>query len=92
MISTSMSLKLQKITEVPAGWITTNFNTCPPGAPKEVVERYARVWLWHFINAFLLPDTSSNTIGLSILLILNQNWDNIRLNSWRSAVLSWLHR
>jgi hypothetical protein len=46
-----MSLKLQKITEVPAGWITTNFNTCPLGAPKEVVERYARVWLWHCINA-----------------------------------------
>jgi len=62
-----MSLKLQKITEVPAGWITTNFNTCPPGAPKEVVERYARVWLWHCINACV------NNIGWSILPILSQH-------------------
>jgi len=68
-----MSLKLQKITEVPAGWITTNFNTCPPGAPEEVVERFAKVWLLHVINAFLLPDASSNTIGWYILRILSQH-------------------
>jgi hypothetical protein len=68
-----MSLKMQKITRVSAGWNTTNFNTCPLGAPEEVVERYAKVWLWHFINAFLLPDASGNTNGWSILRILSQH-------------------
>lgn len=43
-------------------WLTENFGQCPDGVPEHVVERYAKVWLWHFLGAFLFPDSSGNTI------------------------------
>jgi hypothetical protein len=33
-------------------WLTENFRHCPDGVPEHVVERYAKVWLWHFLGAF----------------------------------------
>jgi hypothetical protein len=58
-------------------WITQNFSDLPPEAPDAMVETYARVWLWHFLGAFLFPDTSGNTISWVFLNILSQPWENI---------------
>uniref|UniRef100_K3YCS2 SWIM-type domain-containing protein n=1 Tax=Setaria italica TaxID=4555 RepID=K3YCS2_SETIT len=65
---------------------------CPPGANDEVVQRYARVWLWHFVSTFLLPDAAGNTVSWMVLPILGQVWENIAVYSWGSAALAWLYR
>jgi hypothetical protein len=54
-----------------------NFGHCPDGVPEHVVQRYAKVWLWHFLGAFLFPDLSGNTISWIFLPILSQPWENI---------------
>jgi hypothetical protein len=36
---------------------------CPDSVPEHVVQRYAKVWLWHFLGTFLFPDSSGNTIS-----------------------------
>ena len=51
-----------------------------------------RVWLWHFLGAFLFPDASGNTISWIFLDILRQPWENIVAYSWGSAVLAWTYR
>ena len=58
-----MSLKLQRPMGVPASWITTNFNACPHRSPEGVLERYVKVWLWHFSNALLLLDRTFYFFG-----------------------------
>ena len=44
-----------------SAWLRQNFNHCPQGAPQGVVERYARVWLWHLFGGFLFPDGSEES-------------------------------
>ncbi|CAO2198854.1 unnamed protein product [Urochloa humidicola] len=73
-------------------WLKQHFNHCPPGAPDQVVERHARVWLWHLCDGFLLPDGQGNQVTWSVLPILSQQWENIGGYSWGSATLSWLYR
>jgi hypothetical protein len=44
----------KKTSEVNTVWLRQNFTVCPQGAAQAVVERHARVWLWHFVATFLL--------------------------------------
>ena len=48
-----------------------------PQAEEAQIDRFDRVWLWHFLGAFLFPDASGNTIGWIFLDILRQAWENI---------------
>jgi hypothetical protein len=67
----------QKTSGVSSAWLRANFSHCPPAAAPDVVERYARVWLWHLFGGFLFPDGSGNTISWMVLPIFDQVWDNI---------------
>ena len=60
-----MSFKnYRKTSGVSSVWITENFGApLHPNAPVQEIERYARVWLWHFLGAFLFPDALGNTIS-----------------------------
>lgn len=82
----------KKTSGVNTVWLRQHFTVCPQGAPQAVVERHARVWLWHFVATFLLPDAAGNTVSWMVLPLLGQDWDNIRGYSWGSAVLAWLYR
>uniref|UniRef100_K3YMG6 SWIM-type domain-containing protein n=1 Tax=Setaria italica TaxID=4555 RepID=K3YMG6_SETIT len=82
----------KKTSGVSSAWLREHFNVCPQGANDEVVQRYARVWLWNFVSTFLLPDAAGNTVPWMVLPILGQDWDNIALYSWGSTVLAWLYR
>ena len=48
-----------------------------PQAEEAQIDRFARVWLWHFLGAFLFLDASGNTISWIFLNILRQPWENI---------------
>ena len=85
-------VKDRKTSGVSSAWLRQNFNHCPQGAPQGVVERYARVWLWHLFGGFLFPDGSGNTISWMILPIVGQQWENIAQYSWGSATLAWMYR
>ena len=83
----------RKTSGVNSSWITENFRApLHPNAPKQEIERYATVWLWHFLGAFLFPDALGNTISQAFLNILSQPWENIGAYSWGSAVLAWIYR
>ena len=85
-------VKDRKTSGVSSAWLKENFNHCPQGAPQELVERHARVWVWHLFGGFLFPDGSGGTISWTVLPILGQQWENIALYSWGSATLAWLYR
>jgi hypothetical protein len=91
--SFSLSIKnFRKTSGVSSVWIIENFG--PPlhlEALEHEIERYARVWLWHLLGAFLFPDTSSNTISWAFLNILSQSWENIGAYNWGSTVLAWTY-
>jgi hypothetical protein len=59
--------KEKKTSGVSLAWLRQRFNMCPPHAPDDVVERHARVWLWHMVAQFLFPDASGNTISWMVL-------------------------
>ena len=82
----------RKTSGVSSAWLRANFSHCPPAAAEEVVERYARVWMWHLFAGFLFLDGSGNTISWMVLPILGQVWDNLGQYSWGSATLAWLYR
>lgn len=77
---------------VPLSWVRNNFKECPENAYPEVIERYAKVWLWHLVGSFLMPDSSGNTLSWMTLPILSQSWEQIGNYSWGSATLAWLYR
>jgi len=77
---------------VTSTWITERFENLHPDADVHEIERYARVWLWHFLGAFLFPDASGNTISWVFVNILRQPWENIAQYSWGTAVLAWTYR
>ena len=81
--SFSLSIKnFKKTSGVSSVWITENFGApLPPEAQEHEIERYARVWLWHFLGAFLFPNVSGNTISWAFLNILSQAWQNIGVYS-----------
>ena len=68
-----MSFKnCRKTSGVSSVWITENFGApLHPDAPEQKIKRYARVWLWNFLGAFLFPDASGNTISWAFLNILS---------------------
>ena len=68
-----MSFKnFRKTSGVSSVWITKNFRApLHPDAPEQEIEMYVRVWLWHFLDAFLFPDASGNTISWVFLNILS---------------------
>ena len=51
-------VKDRKTSGVSSAWLKENFNHCPQGAPQELVERHARVWVWHLFGGFLFRDGS----------------------------------
>ena len=48
-------------------WTPERFD---PQADEAQIDRFVRVWLWHFLDAFLFPDASGNTISWIFLDIL----------------------
>ena len=74
-------MNFRKSFGVLSSWITERFNSLHPQASADEIERFARVWLWHFLGAFLFLDASGNTISWIFLDILRQPWDNIAVYS-----------
>ena len=86
-----MPFNFRKTFAVTFVWLVHNFEDLQEGAAEAVVERYARVWLWHFMGGFLFPDSSRNTISWALIPILSEPWENIRGYSWGSAILAWMY-
>ncbi|XP_066314877.1 serine/threonine-protein phosphatase 7 long form homolog isoform X1 [Miscanthus floridulus] len=84
--------KNKKSSGVSSSWITERFEYLDPQAEEAQIDRFARVWLWHFLGAFLFPDASGNTISWIFLDTLRQPWENIAGYSWGNAVLAWTCR
>ena len=74
-------VNLRKPFDVLSLWITERFENLHPQAVEAEIERFARVWLWHFLGAFLFPNASSNIISWLFLDILRQPWENIAMYS-----------
>uniref|UniRef100_A0A0Q3VTD5 Aminotransferase-like plant mobile domain-containing protein n=1 Tax=Setaria italica TaxID=4555 RepID=A0A0Q3VTD5_SETIT len=51
----------KKTSGVSFAWLREVFSVCHPGGDDELVQRHTRVWLWHFVSTFLLPDAVGNT-------------------------------
>ena len=78
---------------VPAGapftWIAANFAHCPEDADDEVIQRYARVYMWYVISRTIFADgTGKNApwMWLKALTVLDNKF------SWGSAALAYLYR
>ncbi|KAE8820663.1 mutator protein [Hordeum vulgare] len=78
---------------VPAGatftWIAANFAHCPEDADDEVIQRYARVYMWYVISRTIFTDgTGKNApwMWLKALTVLDNKF------SWGSAALAYLYR
>jgi hypothetical protein len=84
--------KEKKTSGVSSHWLRARFEWCEDDADEQTVERYARVWLWHLIASFLLPDASGNTVSWMVIPQLREPWENIAQYSWGSATLAWLYR
>jgi hypothetical protein len=78
---------------VPAGatykWIRDNFAHCPADASDEVIEQYARAYLWYVISRTLFADSGGRAAPWMWLKALS-GWDIKR--SWGSAALAYLYR
>ncbi|KAI5006801.1 hypothetical protein ZWY2020_034044 [Hordeum vulgare] len=77
---------------VPAGapftWITTNFAHCPQGANDEVIQTYARVYMWYVISRTIFADgTGKNApwMWLKASTVFDNKF------SWGSAALAYLY-
>ncbi|KAE8787230.1 mutator protein [Hordeum vulgare] len=77
---------------VPAGatftWIAANFAHCPEDADDEVIQRYARVYMWYVISRIFAYGTGKNApwMWLKALTVLDNKF------SWGSAALAYLYR
>ncbi|KAE8790803.1 mutator protein [Hordeum vulgare] len=78
---------------VPAGatftWIAANFAHCPEDADDEVIQRYARVYMWYVISRTISADgTGKNApwMWLKALTVFDNKF------SWGSAALAYLYR
>ncbi|KAE8804606.1 mutator protein [Hordeum vulgare] len=78
---------------VPAGapftWIAANFAYCPEDADDEVIQRYARVYMWYVISRTIFADgTGKNApwMWLKALTVFDNKF------SWGSAALAYLYR
>jgi hypothetical protein len=64
--------KEKKTSGVSSNWLRQRFNRCPQGVADDVVERHTRVWLWHMVPCFLLPDASRNTVSWMVIPQLSE--------------------
>ncbi|KAE8773139.1 mutator protein [Hordeum vulgare] len=78
---------------VPAGapftWIAANFAHCPEDADDEVIQRYARVYMWYVISRIIFADgTGKNAPWMwrKALTVFDNKF------SWGSAALAYLYR
>ncbi|KAE8798255.1 mutator protein [Hordeum vulgare] len=78
---------------VPAGatftWIAANFAHCLEDADDEVIQRYARVYMWYVISRTIFAGgTGKNApwMWLKVLTVLDNKF------SWGSAALAYLYR
>ncbi|KAE8811610.1 mutator protein [Hordeum vulgare] len=78
---------------VPAGatftWIAANFAHCPEDADDEVIQRYARVYMWYVISRTIFADgTGKNApwMWLKALTVLDNKF------IWGSTALAYLYR
>ncbi|XP_062186666.1 serine/threonine-protein phosphatase 7 long form homolog [Phragmites australis] len=84
--------KDKKPSGVNSARLAQNFTEFPGDAAEQVIESYARAWLWHLVGGYLFPDGSGNTVSWMYLPILGEQWENVGLYSWGSATLAWLYR
>ncbi|KAK3125502.1 hypothetical protein QOZ80_7BG0605810 [Eleusine coracana subsp. coracana] len=86
--------KDNKPTGVSSKWLVDNFSKLPQNAPEDVVERYARAWLWHLMGGYLFPDGSGpwnhgnedDTEDLSTVAYLWKNCINVVANAHRRYI------
>ncbi|KAE8770687.1 mutator protein [Hordeum vulgare] len=78
---------------VPAGatftWIAANFAHCPEDADDEVIQRYARVYMWYVISRTIFADgigKNAPWMWLKALTVFDNKF------SWGSAALAYLYR
>ncbi|KAE8813649.1 mutator protein [Hordeum vulgare] len=78
---------------VPVGatftWIAANFAHCPEDADDEVIQRYARVYMWYVISRTIFAEgTCKNApwMWLKALTVFDNKF------SWGSAALAYLYR
>ena len=64
-------MNFRKTFGVLSSWITERFENLHPQADEAEIDRLTRVWLWHFLGAFLFPDASGYTISWIFLNILH---------------------
>ncbi|KAE8797831.1 serine/threonine-protein phosphatase 7 [Hordeum vulgare] len=73
----------------PFTWIAANFAHCPEDADDEVIQRYARVYMWYVISrTIFVDDTGKNApwMWLKALTVFDNKF------SWGSAALAYLYR
>ncbi|KAE8768951.1 hypothetical protein D1007_59520 [Hordeum vulgare] len=73
----------------PFTWIAANFAHCPENADEEVIQRYARVYMWYVISRTIFADgTGKNApwMWLKALTVFDNKF------SWGSAALAYLYR
>ncbi|KAE8821053.1 Disease resistance protein RPM1 [Hordeum vulgare] len=78
---------------VPAGapftWIAANFAHCPQEANDEVIQTYARVYMWYVISRTIFADGTGKNgpwMSLKALTVFDNKF------SWGSAVVPYLYR
>ncbi|KAE8804106.1 mutator protein [Hordeum vulgare] len=73
----------------PFTWIAANFAHCPEDVDDEVIQRYARVYMWYVIPRTIFADgTGKNApwMWLKVLTVFDNKF------SWGSAALAYLYR
>uniref|UniRef100_A0A8I6XFM5 Aminotransferase-like plant mobile domain-containing protein n=1 Tax=Hordeum vulgare subsp. vulgare TaxID=112509 RepID=A0A8I6XFM5_HORVV len=74
--------------DAPFTWIAANFAHCPEDTDNEVIQRYARVYMWYVISRTIFADgTGKNApwMWLKALTVFDNKF------SWGSAALSYLY-
>ncbi|CAM0904178.1 unnamed protein product [Alopecurus aequalis] len=71
------------------GWIARNFGKCSAGCTKEVVQTYARAYVWVALCRTVFRDNSGSIFPFYWLELL-ADWDYKW--SWGTAALAWLYR
>ncbi|KAE8816767.1 mutator protein [Hordeum vulgare] len=70
-------------------WIAANFAHCPEDADEEVIQRYARVYMWYVISRTIFADgigKNAPWMWPKALTVLDNKF------SWGSAALAYLYR
>uniref|UniRef100_A0ACD5Z6R4 Uncharacterized protein n=1 Tax=Avena sativa TaxID=4498 RepID=A0ACD5Z6R4_AVESA len=70
-------------------WIQENFKKCPEDADEEVIQMYARAYLWYVISRTLFSD-GTGRITTFMWLTLFAEWGY--MHSWGLAALAYLYR